>query len=369
MLWMLLACTGKDKNPDSDTGIGDKTDVVDWRELSIYESGPFQTGHKQVSLTYQPLSDQEPRTIPVEIWYPTEDTSGEPAQFYVGQDENSFSEAIPAAPIHEGGYPVHISSHGYRGWGANSIFLMRHFASHGWVVIAPNHLNNTIVDHDTSAALPINHFIHRPMDITQSLNLLEAGSITLAGDINTEQVVLSGHSFGASYSTWASAGAAYDNIDAVCFEGEGLEDPDTPCSDSEYAALSSGELHDSRVSVAIPMAGQDRKTFFGEEGYKSVHAPVLFVSGTNDNETANQAHFDDVEDIDFHWLSLQAACHQSFTTGGCPTIDSQVGFDILNAYLLAYARQRLLDDDSAEVEELLNGTTKPWAEATLQVKE
>ena len=107
----------------------------------------------------------------------------------------------------------------------------------------------------------------------------------------------------------------------------------------------SGDLHDPRITVAIPMAGQDRKAFFGDEGYKSVHASMLFVSGTNDNEEANQAHYEDIEGIDFRWLSLDQACHQSFTTGGCPTFDTQLGFDILNAYLLGYARQRLLSDD------------------------
>ena len=366
MFWILFACTGSEKtNQESDTATEEIS--IDWRELSIYEAGPFQTGHKQVELTYQPLPDQDPRTIFIEIWYPTEDTTGDAAQFFIGTDEETFADAAPAPPIYEDGYPVHISSHGYRGWGANSTFLMRHFASHGWVVIAPNHINNTIGDH--SSPLPINHFIHRPMDITQSLDLLENRTVELGGEINTEQVVLSGHSFGASYSTWSSAGASYDNIEAVCFEGVGLEDPDIPCSDSEYAAFTSGELHDPRVTVAIPMAGQDRKTFFGDEGYKSVHAPVLFISGTEDNEEANQAHFNDVEGIDFRWLSLEEACHQSFTTGGCPTIDTQQGFDILNAYILGYARQRLLGDDSTEIEELLNGTSQPWAEATLLVKE
>ena len=75
---------------------------------------------------------------------------------------------------------------------------------------------------------------------------------------------MSGHSFGASYSTWGIAGARYDNIDTVCLEGEGLEDPTTLCTETEYEALSSGLLNDPRVKVAIPMAGTDRKTFFGK---------------------------------------------------------------------------------------------------------
>ena len=365
MLWVLLACSGEEKSKQDTASTIENT--IAWRELSIYEAGPFQIGHKHIEHTYRPLADQEERTISIEVWYPTEDMDGETAEYFFGTDEESFSNAIPAPPIHEEGYPVHISSHGYQGWGANSTFLMRHFASHGWVVIAPNHINNTIVDHQSP--LPVNHFIHRPMDITQSLNLLENGQITLAGNINTNKVVLSGHSFGASYSAWSSAGASYENIDAVCLEGIGLEDSSALCSNSEYEALSSGSLHDLRVQVAIPMAGHDRKSYFGEEGYKSVHASVLFVSGTNDNEEGNQAHYDDVEEIDFRWLSLEGGCHLSFSTGGCPTMENQVGFDILTAYLLGYARQRLLDDDNIEISDLLDGRSQPWSEATLLVKE
>ena len=361
MFWLLFACSESELSQEV------SEDTIDWRELSIYEPGPFQTGHKQIEHTYRPLADQDERTISIEVWYPTEDTSGETAEYFFGTDEESFSNATPAPPIHEEGYPVHISSHGWQGWGANSAFLMRHFASHGWVVIAPNHINNTILDHQSP--LPVNHFVHRPMDITESLDLLENGQIALAGNINTSKVVLSGHSFGASYSTWSSAGSSYDNLDSVCFDGVGIEDPDALCSDSEYEALSSGALHDPRVQVAIPIAGHDRKAFFGDEGYKSVHAPVLFVSGTNDNEAGNQAHYEDIDSVDFRWLSLDGGCHQTFTTGGCPTMENQVGFAILTSYLLGFARQRLLDDERTEIANLLNGTSQPWLEATLLVKE
>lgn len=359
MLIFLLSCSGVDK---VDTAT---TESIDWQSWNPAERGPYNVGHIQVEHTYQPLPDQPERTIPIEIWYPTEAVSGVPATYFMGVDEGVFSGAVPAVPAYEKGYPVHLSSHGYRGWGANSAFLMSHFASHGWVVVAPNHIDNTLVDH--SSPLPIRHFVHRPKDLTESLNVLE--NLGWEHPIDTESVVLSGHSFGASYSTWSGAGATYDNIDAVCTEGVGLEDPGTLCSDSEYEALSSNELHDPRVKVAIPMAGSDRKAFFGATGYQNVHAPVLFISGTEDGEEGNQAHFDDVTGIDFRWLSLENACHQSFTVGGCATMETDVAWNILNHYVLAFARQRLLGDESTAVMDLLNGTTQPWPEATLRVKE
>lgn len=362
MLWIILwSCTISDK---TDTAL-ESSEIVDWSSWSPRERGPFNVGHIQIEHTYQPLSDQPERTIPIEVWYPTEDTSGTPATYFMGIDESVFADATPAAPVHELGYPVHLSSHGYQGWGANSAFLMSHFASHGWVVVAPNHIDNTLVDH--SSPLPIRHFIHRPKDLTESLNVLEA--LDWGYPIHTDSVVLSGHSFGASYSTWAGAGATYDNVDAVCTEGAGLEDSSTPCSDSEYEALSSNELDDPRVTVAIPMAGVDRKAFFGPTGYQNVHAPVLFVSGTEDGQNRNQDHFDDVTGIDFRWLSLTNACHQSFTVGGCATMDTELAWNILNHYVLAFSRQRLLGDDSTAVTDLFDGTSQPWTEATLLIRE
>ncbi len=360
LLVILLAC-GDEKVVDTATS----AETIDWRALSPQEKGPFNVGHIQVMHAYTPIDGEPERTIPIEIWYPTEDSTGSPATYFVGVDDTVFANATPAKPIYEQGYPVHLSSHGYQGWGANSAFLMSHFASHGWVVVAPNHIDNTLIDH--RSPLPVSHFVHRPMDLTESLNVLD--TLSWEHNINTESVVLSGHSFGASYSTWSGAGATYDNIDAVCFDGVGLEDPETLCTDAEYALLSSNELHDPRVSVAIPMAGTDRKAFFGETGYQSVHAPVLFISGTEDGEAGNQAHFDDVTGIDFRWLSLKDACHQSFTVGGCATMETELAWNILNHYVLAFARQRLLGDDSTEIAALLNGTSQPWTEATVLVKE
>jgi len=95
----------------------------------------------------------------------------------------------------------------------------------------------------------------------------------------------------------------------------------------------------------------------------------LFISGTEDRQDRNQAHFDDVTGIDFRWLSLTNACHQSFTVGGYATMDTDLAWAVLNHYVLAFARQRLLGDDSVAVTKLLDGTIRPWTEASLLVKE
>ena len=165
-------------------------------------------------------------------------------------------------------------------------------------MVAPNHINNTIADH--FSPLPVNHFVHRPRDLIESLNVLE--NMDFGHPVDVANVLMSGHSFGASYSTWGIAGASYDAVDSVCLEGVGLEDSNDLCTDTEYAALSSGELNDAKIKAAIQWLEQIEKTF-EDTGYQSENIPILFISGTEDGQERNQTHYDDVTGIDFRWLS------------------------------------------------------------------
>ena len=362
MMWLLwLACT----SVSTETAVSSFDEADPWRGYDHTQEGPYQVGHMLLEHTYVPISDQAPRTIFIDVWYPSQDTSGEAAGYLYGIDEQAFAHATPAESIYEGGYPVHVHSHGYRAWGASSSFLMRYFASHGWIAVAPNHTNNLLGDHQSP--LPVSHFIHRPKDIQESLDVLS--TLSFPDPVNSQRVLMSGHSFGASYSTWSVSGASYDNVEAICLEGAGLEDSSMRCSEAEAEILRSRVLLDDRVVAAVPLAGTVRESWFGSEGYKSVHAPVLFVSGTEDGQSGNQAHFDTVEGIDFQWLSIAGGCHQSFATGACDTLAPDIGFSIQQSYILAFARQRVLSDNGPEITALLNGEERPFADAYIQIKE
>ena len=325
--------------------------------------GRFNIGHFQIEHTYTPMENQPERTIIIDVWFPTTDNSGEQGSYLYGIDDLVLEGAAPAPSAHTHGYPVHLHSHGYQGWGATSAFLMRHFASHGWVAVAPNHTNNLLGDHQDP--LPTAHFVHRPMDLSQSLDVVE-GLNFWPSELNIDNVLMSGHSFGAAYSTWSIAGASYDQTEQSCISGDGLAEGG--CTEQELALLNSGTLHDERIKAAIPLAGTIRKTFFGETGYKTVELPVLFLSGTEDNHQNAQDHFDEIEDIEFSWLSLSGGCHQTFALGQCTTLDVDLGFDIVQSYTLAFARKHILKQSSDELDELLSGQSTPWEEAFIQVK-
>ena len=86
-------------------------------------------------------------------------------------DIHATLDVDPVAPIHPQGYPVIVHSHGWEGHAGNSAFMMRHFASHGWVAVAPDHTGNTLTDN--LDPFPSQFDYLRSFDIRESLNLLE----------------------------------------------------------------------------------------------------------------------------------------------------------------------------------------------------
>ena len=102
-----------------------------------------------------------------------------------------MENAAIAAPVHDGGFPVHVHSHGYRGWRhlglLGSVFRLTWVGHSG----PTGHTQNTIIDHVDP--LPVAHFLHRPLDVTVALDSLT----DIVPEADTSSVVLSGHSFGA----------------------------------------------------------------------------------------------------------------------------------------------------------------------------
>lgn len=339
------------------------TDTKDpaWLDYDITAPGPFSVGHMQYTHEYTPIEDQTSRQIVIDIWYPTEDTSGEEGQYLYGVDASVFEDAAIADSVYEDGYPIHIHSHGYRGWGATSSSLMRDFASHGWISIAPNHTGNLLGDHESP--LPVAHYIHRTLDLQESLTVLE--NMEDFPSIQSNNVLMSGHSFGAGYSSWSVAGAEFTQTDIFCDTGVGLEDESLRCTETEKEMFLSRELHDSRIKAIVPMAGTIRTSFFGETGHQDVELPIMFLSGTEDGHESAQAHWEAMSELDFLWLSLEGGCHQTFALGQCSTLDVELGFSIVSSYTLAFARNRLLQDETTSIQDWLEGNTQPYAQATI----
>lgn len=367
-LGLLAACTSNTlTSADAATSAGAAAPRADFA-WPVDQPGPFQAGFRTWKHTYTPVETGQPRTIAINLWYPTADKQGKPASYMddtVG-DAAAFDHATLAPPAHASGYPLLLYSHGYLGFGGTSADLSRYFASHGWVVIAPDHTGNTLAEYATGGNDPPPSIWYlRTRDLQQCLKVLDElpADDPLHGQVATKQVVLTGHSFGA-YDVWAMAGAAYDTtaIAANCKQGKG---PGGACTDADVAVFAKG-LGDPRVAVAIPMAGGVDLSMWGEDGRKSVKVPTLIMSGTDDGPGTGQPVFDHTPGPDVAWLQIENACHQTFALGTCPKLSAEAGFHIVDSYALAWARAYLLGDTSKKVQGLVDGTLSLAPEAKLQ---
>ena len=339
---------------------------IDPLELPPGEPGPFGTGYTSFEHTYVPFEGAAERTITVNVWYPTSVAGGPPARYlgtFVDRDTRVDVDAAPPAYA-SGRYPVHVHSHGDQGFGGSCSHMMRYFASHGWVTVAPDHTDNTIQDNVQPREVAMYYW--RPLDLSASLDALEGlpADHPLSGTSDTSKVLLSGYSFGA-YTAWAAAGTSFDAgaIDAQC-EGA-IERGASACTDADRAAFAAG-FSDPRIVAAIPIAGTLRTSWFGQTGHTSVDVPVLTITGSQDNPESAAEQWERVTDLPMTWVELEGACHAAFSFGGCADIESDVGFAITDTYMLAHGRAHVLGDEGDEVAGVLDGTTEVNSLATVR---
>jgi predicted dienelactone hydrolase len=346
---LLTACGG----PADDTA----AQAIDPLSLSVTGDGPMRVGYRLVEQTWTEPNG-EPLSVPISIWYPTSETDGEaPWYFSLVEDPDAILDAAPAAPLHAGGYPVLIFSHGSFLYGGSSSYLARHFASHGWIVAAPDHVGNTLTDYG-DVPLPI--YYRRPLNDRAAIDAVLAQE-DLA-DAVTDRLVLAGYSFGG-YDTWASIGGALSReAFAERCESGALAD----CSEAALDTLGAGFL-DERIVAAIPLAGAGNFDYFTDGGLADLSVPVMQMSGTEDHDDP-QRMWDISEGTPLTWISIEEGCHEMFGVGGCPDIDREEGFTIIESYALAFARHHLLGDTSAEVTGLLDGSTLPWDRVVFQTR-
>lgn len=201
------------------------------------EFGPYPVGVRTITFT-DPSRVTEgfegPRELVCEVWYPAVDSARGEVEDYVLHDylDDDQKDLIPpealgvlrtqalrdAAPREGGTFPVIVFSHGKGGIRAQSTFYTTTLASHGYVVIAPDHQGDTLVDllneGDVEITSTASAFIDRPIDVTFLIDTLELlTDDPLAPILDLEHIGMTGHSFGA-LTSFRAAGFDY-RIDAI----------------------------------------------------------------------------------------------------------------------------------------------------------
>lgn len=353
-LVLVLACAVgagcRDEAPQPPGGCGPEAIV----EPDFEAEGPYRVGFRKLEVTYQPPGAESERTILVNLWYPTLDENGEGAD-YLGwfTDNDAWVDATPVSPASECGYPTLVYSHGHAGLGGGAAFLTRHFASHGWVAIAPDHTDNTIADNKEPRATSLYYL--RALDVSTALDTVASlpEGDPLHARVAVDKVLLVGHSFGA-HTAWSVAGARFDLdvIEENCRPGGSV--PSGVCTEAELEVFASG-VADRRVVAAVPMAGRIDRNWFGPAGHQSVEVPMMLLTGSEDDVGA-EAQFETLIGVDLTWVDLDGGCHETFNLGFCNTLPRDEGYAITRAHALAFGRRHVLGDDAPDVVSLLDGT-------------
>jgi predicted dienelactone hydrolase len=185
------------------------------RGLPDASPGQFRVGHATLSV---PAAGELP-ALSVDVWYPSKHAPGPKATYELRPGVDIPARlAVDGATPAPGRFPLVVYSHGSGGFSVVATFFTEALASHGYVVAAPNHPGDTIIDaylrtvvngtdalSDAAlAALVTKRIGDLPRVIT---GVLDAPPSTAgyARSIDRRRVVLAGHSLGGAAAIGAAA--------------------------------------------------------------------------------------------------------------------------------------------------------------------
>ncbi len=285
LLSLLLACTGGSTGGAGAGGdSGAPSDVPDnvWSDPSA--PGPFDVGVTTLSFT-----DDRGKALVAEVWYPAlPDPGDEPDPYPPTALSLSAYRDAPAATA-AGPFPLIAFTHGHVAIRFQSAFLMEQLASHGFVLVAPDHPGDTFLDATPDDLWRI--VLERPGDVISSVDevlaLASSGDPLLADMIDGDNYVIMGHSLG-SITALALGGGTLDfetfvefcdAADAAGDDWEGcgrVEDPDPD-------DVPGHELTDERAIATIPMSPGLWYAFGPDgEGLAQVRHPLELAGDQDD---------------------------------------------------------------------------------------
>ena len=310
--------------------------------------GPYAVGYRSMPVTYAEPITGAMRTTEVLAWYPAEKTTGDHPLYLLRVSDVAVTDA-PALDL--GVLPVVVFSHGHQAYASVMSYFMEHLASHGFLVLAPQHTGNGFADGDNRQT---DIYYLRAHDVRAALDRMGSGGPAL----------IMGHSFGG-YTALALAGATYDvnTLGPACTSSTG---PGGYCSTltSAKEALFRAGLRDPRFTGVFALDPGDFN-LFGASGVGAVQLPTLHMVA----EKSDDPFWPAMRAPDRAHVILKGGDHNDFTDScgagvdlRCSTLEPARVRPIVNIYGLAFAQKVLLDDES--VAPILDGTlvVSPLAE-------
>ena len=316
--------------------------------------GSYPVGVRTLVLVDESRKDEYsggPRTLVTEIWYPATDEArtGRKATFsgFFGKHQEAAGEfvrhfggrmqeieerfrccGVRDATLRAGRFPLLVFSHGNGGIRHQNISQVEHLASHGYIVVSPDHTGNAGLTPLPSRALPYDRSGRgrsaraRPLDVSFLITeLLRRGGREgswISGRLDPDRIGILGHSFGGF----------------------------TVCKVAET---------DRRVKAILPMT-----VAYG----RKISVPMLLMLGDKDRtmglagNTVSRLYYKSCGGPK-HLVSLKRGGHFSFTdmdyiapgfgdgVGGGEFLPSRRAKTIVNAYSLAFFEHYLRADSDS----------------------
>ncbi len=338
----------------------------------LMERGAHDVGFRELEVTYEAVANGGERTLALRLWYPAVAGSEGPARYAVaGIVEVPADGALDGPAVASGGpFPLAVYSHGNAGDGLLAYPYAELFASHGFIVVAPNHTGNSALQLlDMSFDPFVRTVVNRPADVSAVIDWAATElPDDLAGQAETDAVFLFGHSFGA-FTTFAGGGVDLDDEalrDGCAADCELYDDP-------AIAAALAADLGDERV-VAIAPQAPALVPFYGAGELGGLSVPTLLMSARRDITTTDAAQaipaWSGLDHPDDLWVELPDGGHLSFITV-CDDLDASLlelfqpsfrddgcgesftptaeAVPALAGYLLGFARQHVLGESFTEL--------------------
>ncbi|HEY4221847.1 MAG TPA: hypothetical protein VGO62_10895, partial [Myxococcota bacterium] len=188
--------------------------------------GPFPVGVRTMTFVDDtrpppPGYTGEHRTLTTEVWYPADEAArGQAGVTYLLYDflpddlkakvTDPDLGSLPTSAVRDaaprtdrGPFPVVLFSHGKGGIRMQSTYYTVFLASHGYVVVAPDHPGDTIVDlleaGDVDVVGTVQNYVDRPLDMEFLLDELAGldDKDPLKPVLDLDHAGITGHSFGA----------------------------------------------------------------------------------------------------------------------------------------------------------------------------
>jgi predicted dienelactone hydrolase len=349
---------------------GDSTAVPSADPEELFEQGPYEVGFREIMITYSAAASGEDRELLLRVWYPAQSGSGAPpAQYSVAGIVVPTEHALDAPPVtDDAALPFVVHSHGNAGESLLTYPYGELMASHGWVLVAPNHTGNTAIDFLGAPDPFTRSALDRPNDITAVIDAFESGlsGDELAGKADTSSVFLFGHSFGG-YTTFAVGGTGvdFDELASNC-DGMTSDSCNVIADPNVEAAYRAGFLDERIVALAsqAPAVGSIVDDTFGD-----LEIPTMLMSGLLDQTTTHENNaepaWQGLDHPDDLWVEMPEGAHFSFITichdltqeqldffrpdageDGCGPefIDTEESVPVLAAYVLAFGRLHVLGE-------------------------